>query len=228
MKNRVILITGANRGIGLAIVEAMSSNEKDTVLLGCRDISLGEEACGNLQNNVHPVHLDLNDIDGLSSSLDKIVGTYGAIDVLINNAGVLYENGLLDIDAKELKGAIDVNLLGPLELTKLCLPSMIKKNYGRIINMSSGWGSFTDGLTGPFSYSLTKAALNALTLISARDLPKNVKVNSMCPGWVRTRMGGEGATRSVEEGADTAVWLANSDENGASGKFFRDREQIPW
>ena len=105
---------------------------------------------------------------------------------------------------------------------------MIQRGYGRIVNVSSGWGSFAEGLTGPAAYSITKAALNALTVTLARELPPNVKVNSICPGWVRTRMGGSEATRSPEEGAETALWLATLPEDGPSGGFYRDNNLINW
>jgi NAD(P)-dependent dehydrogenase (short-subunit alcohol dehydrogenase family) len=105
---------------------------------------------------------------------------------------------------------------------------MITRGFGRIVNLSSGWGAFAEGLTGPAAYSVSKAALNALTLSLSKDLPQNVKVNSMCPGWVRTRMGGSGASLSPEEGADTAIWLATLPEDGPNGGFFRRRKPINW
>jgi NAD(P)-dependent dehydrogenase (short-subunit alcohol dehydrogenase family) len=108
------------------------------------------------------------------------------------------------------------------------VPSMIASGYGRIVNVSSGWGSFAEGMGGPGAYGVTKAALNALTVRLAKELPSTVKVNAMCPGWVRTRMGGPSATRSPEEGADTAVWLSTLPEDGPTGGFFRDREPIEW
>lgn len=94
--------------------------------------------------------------------------------------------------------------------------------------MSSGWGSFAEGLTGPVAYSVSKAALNATTLVLAQALGQKVKVNAACPGWVRTRMGGMAASRSVEEGADTPVWLATLPDDGPTGGFFRDRRLIEW
>ncbi len=105
---------------------------------------------------------------------------------------------------------------------------MIKRGYGRIVNISSGWGSFGEGLTGPISYSVSKAALNALTKNISKDLPANVLINSMCPGWVKTRMGGSAAPRTPAEGARTAVWLVTLPENGPNGGFFRDQKSIPW
>jgi len=105
---------------------------------------------------------------------------------------------------------------------------MSARGYGRIVNVSSGWGSFAEGMGGPGLYGVTKAALNALTVRLAKELPSTVKVNAMCPGWVRTRMGGQSATRSPDEGADTAIWLATLSDDGPTGGFFRDRKPIEW
>jgi NAD(P)-dependent dehydrogenase (short-subunit alcohol dehydrogenase family) len=104
----------------------------------------------------------------------------------------------------------------------------IGRKYGRIVNLSSGWGSFPEGMGGPGLYGVTKASLNALTIRLSKELPPAIKVNAMCPGWVRTRMGGQGATHSPDEGADTAVWLATLPDKGPTGGFFRDRKPIDW
>ena len=104
---------------------------------------------------------------------------------------------------------------------------MQKQNFGRIINVSSGWGSFNEGLEGPAPYSISKATLNALTKVLAKELQDNVTINSMCPGWVHTRMGGENAPLTPEQGADTIVWLANQSDT-INGQFFRDRQPINW
>lgn len=119
-------------------------------------------------------------------------------------------------------------LRGPYYLIRATVPGMKERGWGRIVNLSSGWGSFNEGLGGPNGYGLTKAALNAMTLTLARELPTCIKINTMCPGWVRTRMGGAGATLTPEQGADTAIWLALLPESGPSGGFFRDRKAISW
>jgi NAD(P)-dependent dehydrogenase (short-subunit alcohol dehydrogenase family) len=105
---------------------------------------------------------------------------------------------------------------------------MKERGWGRIVNLSSGWGAFAEGLEGPTAYSVSKAALNALTVSAAQALGTQVKVNAACPGWVRTRMGGAAAPRSVAEGADTPIWLATLPDDGPTGGFFRDRRRIEW
>lgn len=225
---RVILVTGGNRGIGLAIVKGLARSADDIVLLGCRNIEEGQQIANEIGLNTKAVKIDLTNREELKKNIAKILFDYERVDVLVNNAGVLNEGSFEDISLEDIDDSLRVNTLGPLELIRAVLPAMRKNNYGRIINLSSGWGSFDDGLTGPFSYSFAKASLNALTLTVARSLPKHIKINSMCPGWVRTRMGGQMATRSPEEGAETAIWLANSDEDGPSGGFFRDKRLIEW
>lgn len=121
-----------------------------------------------------------------------------------------------------------VMLHGPYQLMQAAVPEMGARGYGRVVNMSSDWGSFHEGLHGPGAYGVAKAGLNALTLAAARQAPEGVKINAMCPGWVRTRMGGSGATRTPEQGADTALWLATLPEDGPNGGFFRDRKPLAW
>jgi NAD(P)-dependent dehydrogenase (short-subunit alcohol dehydrogenase family) len=121
------------------------------------------------------------------------------------------------------------NTLGPLQLIQAVVPHMKARGYGRIVNLSSGAGQLADMGGGFPAYRMSKAALNALTRIAAAELgPGDIKINAMCPGWVKTAMGGPGATRSVEKGAETAVWLATLPADGPTGGFFRDRKPIPW
>jgi NAD(P)-dependent dehydrogenase (short-subunit alcohol dehydrogenase family) len=222
------LVTGANRGIGLAIAARLATHSDIQVLLGSRNPQAGEVAAASITGNVAPVALDLSDQFRLKNQYAAIVADHGEVDILVNNAGVLEEGNLLEVSDEKFQSSLRINFLAVFDLMRLAVPGMIKRQYGRIVNVSSGWGSFAEGLTGPAAYSVSKAALNALTLSLAKDLPHNVKVNSMCPGWVRTRMGGEGASRSPEEGADTAIWLATLPESGPSGGIFRDRQAVDW
>ncbi len=226
MKKRTILVTGGNRGIGLASVLGLSEKSHDTILLASRDLSLSAFETTKLPSNVISVKLDLQNEMIIQNDLDLILSKYPRIDVLINNAGILIEKNWSNLTNEELLNSMQVHFMAPFQLIKKILPEMIKNNYGRIINVSSGWGSFEDNLKGPLAYSVSKAALNALTLNLSHQLPRNVKINSMCPGWVHTRMGGPEAPRTPTKGAETILWLCNLDEDGPSGKFFRDKKMI--
>lgn len=214
------LVTGANRGIGLAIAEGLVGRGLE-VLLGARDRSAGEKAARRI--GAAALQLDVADPASVLRALEEA----GPVDVLVNNAGVLGSGGVLD-DPEDFAESMAVMVEGPYLLMHHLTPRMVARRYGRIVNVSSGWGAFSDGVGGPGGYGVAKAALNALTVAAARSLPNSVKVNAMCPGWVRTRMGGAGANRSVEEGADTALWLATLGAAGPTGGFFRDRKRIDW
>jgi NAD(P)-dependent dehydrogenase (short-subunit alcohol dehydrogenase family) len=227
-RTRIALVTGANRGIGLAIVAGLAKHSDIKVLLGSRNLNDGKKAAADIRGQVVAVPLDLSDHAQLQKQYAALVAAHGDVDILVNNAGVLEEGNFLEVGVEKLQLSLRVNFLAPFDLMRMAVPGMVKRNYGRIVNVSSGWGSFAEGLSGPTAYSVSKAALNALTVSLAKDLPRHVKVNSMCPGWVRTRMGGEGASLSPEAGADTAIWLATLPENGGSGGFFRERRRIEW
>jgi NAD(P)-dependent dehydrogenase (short-subunit alcohol dehydrogenase family) len=222
MTKHSALVTGANRGIGAAIVAALSARGDIHVLAAARkpdDIKASD--------HVTPVKLDLSTAASRKADIAAILEAH-AVDILINNAGVLHNGALLELADDKLANSIEVNYLAPIDLIRASVPGMVKRGYGRIVNLSSGWGSFEEGLNGPPSYSMTKAALNGLTLSLSHELPANVKVNSCCPGWVRTDMGGPNATLSTEQGAETPVWLATLPDDGPSGGFFRDKKKIGW
>ncbi|MCY4207507.1 MAG: SDR family NAD(P)-dependent oxidoreductase [Roseovarius sp.] len=214
------LVTGANRGIGLAIAKGLVERGCD-VFMGCRNLAAGKKAA--LKIGATALQLDVAD----SNSIACAVKEAGSVDILVNNAGILGSGNLLN-DPADFNDSMQVMVYGPYLLMHYLVPHMVGQGYGRIVNVSSGWGSFYDGVAGPGSYGVAKAALNALTVATARTLSGNVKVNAMCPGWVRTRMGGPGASRSPEQGADTALWLASLDRDGPTGRFFRDRKMIKW
>jgi NAD(P)-dependent dehydrogenase (short-subunit alcohol dehydrogenase family) len=210
-----ILITGANRGIGLATARQLAKLGH-SVLLGSRDLKAGEAAAASLRGpapnasplDVTPIHLDLADPATIDAAVDSIERSGRSLDVLVNNAGVLHERPLLELTDRQIADSLAVHLTGPIRLMRALVPGMIARGYGRIVNVSSGWGSFAEGMGGPGAYGVTKAALNALTVRLSKELPAAVKINAMCPGWVRTRMGGDAADRTPDEGAATAVWLA--------------------
>jgi NAD(P)-dependent dehydrogenase (short-subunit alcohol dehydrogenase family) len=201
------------------------------VLLGSRDQRDSEAAAETLRLrglDVETIHIDLSSTSTLDAAVEEIEKSGRPVDVLINNAGVLHEKPVLELTDAEIADSIAVHVTGPIRLLRALAPRMVERGYGRIVNVSSGCGSFAEGLGGPGFYGVTKAALNALTVRLAKELPPTVKVNAMCPGWVRTRMGGQSATRTPDEGADTAVWLATLPDDGPTGGFFRDRKPIAW
>lgn len=221
MTSRTALVTGGNRGIGLAIAEGLTAKDI-RVIIGARDLAAGQEAAEKVGGDA--IQLDMADP---ASVFDAVYEAGRNVDIVINNAGVLFDDRLID-DPKGFETSMAVMVHGPYHLIRALAPNMVERGWGRIVNVSSEWGSFADGLGGPNAYGVAKAALNALTLRLSRELPPSVKINAMCPGWVRTRMGGPGATRSPEEGADTALWLATLPEDGPTGGFFRDRKPIAW
>ncbi len=232
-QKKIALVTGANRGIGLEICRQLAQ-EETLVILTSRDEKKGQLALEKIDPRgekviFHP--LDVNDADSISRIVPFIESGYGTLDILINNAAVLLDEhtSAQEVDMTIIRQTIETNVIGPFKLIQSILPLMKKENFGRIVNLSSGMGAL-NGMTGDSAgYRISKTALNALTKILASELSgSNILVNTMCPGWVRTDMGGPNASRSVEEGADTAIWLANLPDDGPSGKFFRDRKEISW
>ncbi|KIT16825.1 SDR family NAD(P)-dependent oxidoreductase [Jannaschia aquimarina] len=217
---RRVLVTGGNRGIGRAIAAGLVEQGLD-VILTSRDAEAGAEVAREIGARSQP--LDLMS----EASIQEAVARSGEVDVLVNNAGVLWDEGLFE-DPDHFEASMGVMVRAPYLLMRALLPGMEARGYGRVVNLSSGWGSFAEGIGGGGAYGVAKAALNALTVRAAGTAPTGVKINAMCPGWVRTRMGGASATRSPEEGAETAIWLATLSEDGPTGGFFRDRRPIAW
>ncbi len=227
---RTVLVTGANRGIGLAASRALARHGL-RVVLTARRMEDAVEAARELRVEdveVEPEQLDLASEESVQACATRLERAGRHIDVLVNNGAVLFEGDVLSTRSEDLARSVEVNLLGALWCCRAFVPGMVARKYGRVVNVSSGWGSFAEGLDGPASYSITKAALNALTVSLARTTTGDVKVNACSPGWVRTRMGGAGADRSPEEGANVIVWLATLPGEGPDGGFFRDRESIAW
>jgi NAD(P)-dependent dehydrogenase (short-subunit alcohol dehydrogenase family) len=230
---RVVLITGANRGIGLESARQLAARRWH-VVVSARDEDSGRHCVRVLASEGgHATFLPL-DVSS-SASVQAAGRTFTSVaehlDVLINNAGIFPDKGLniLNLPRVRLDQTFQTNTFGPLEVTQTFLPLLRKSSAARVINVSSGYGQL-DGLSPDEpSYCLSKLALNGLTILLAAALQGDgIAVNSMCPGWVRTAMGGPNASRSVEEGADTAVWLADEAPQELTGKFFRDRREIPW
>lgn len=228
LKGRTALVTGANRGIGRAIVQGLVAQNDLRVLAAARRREDAEAVAAEIGGDCQGVALDLSDADVVVADVRSIQTEHGAIDILVNNAAVMQDGDGLEIGPGEFRHSIEVNAIAPFALIHALGAGMRDRDWGRVVNVSSGWGSFAEGLGGPIAYSVSKATLNALTVSFARTLGPTVKVNACCPGWVRTRMGGEAATRLPEEGADTPIWLATLADDGPTGGFFRDREPIEW
>ena len=214
------LVTGGNRGLGHAIAQGLIARGC-RVTIGARDVGEGQVAAEAL--GAQFARIDLQDPETYFAAVMEAQG----FDILVNNAGVLGEASLLSSES-DYDLAMEVMVTAPLDLIRLNAARWRETGWGRVVNISSGWGAHAEGLEGPGAYGVAKAALNALTRALARDLPDGVKINACCPGWVKTRMGGAGATLTPEEGADTPVWLALLSDDGPSGGFFRERKPIGW
>jgi NAD(P)-dependent dehydrogenase (short-subunit alcohol dehydrogenase family) len=227
---RVALVTGGNRGIGLEVVRQLLGRGLE-VVLASRDRRAGEEAARELVREgpaLRVEELDVGSDSSVRGCASRLEGDGLIVDVLVNNAGVYPGGDLLADSPDALAEAVNVNFFGAVRTARAWMPGMLRRGYGRIVNLSTGYGSFGEGLGGPPAYAVSKAALNALTVRLAAAARGDVKVNAVCPGWVRTRMGGEAAPRSVRKGAEGVVWLATLDAAGPNGGFFRDRRPVPW
>ncbi len=225
MKKR-ILVTGGNRGIGKEICRQLVGMDHE-VILTARDQVKGEKVANELGALFLP--LDVSDEASIRSFLLEFKSQFGSLDVLINNAGIFIDGtkNVLDVDFETVQETLSTNVYGPWRLIQSLIGYLENSNDGRIVNISSGMGALND-LSGDHpAYRLSKTALNALTLMVHAQVGTQVAVNSMCPGWVRTDMGGSGASRPVEKGAETAVWLATSEEI-PRGKSLRDMQIIDW
>ena len=236
-ETRVALVTGANRGIGFEVARQLARLGIMTVLCS-RSLDKGKAAAEPLaaEGLVAPVvALDVTDQASVRAAIAETMGMFGRVDILVNNAGVMLDRSgtpnfvASTIEAEVVRATFEVNVLGPWAMSQAVLPIMRDQGYGRIVNVSSGMGQLSEmGAEHP-AYRMSKAALNALTRTLAAELGEGaIKVNSMCPGWVKTDMGGSDAPRTVEQGAETAVWLAMSPDDGPSGGFFRDKKPIAW
>jgi NAD(P)-dependent dehydrogenase (short-subunit alcohol dehydrogenase family) len=231
---KTVLVTGANKGIGYEIVRQMA-RAGWRVFLGARDRQRGEQARARLAEeklNVDFLELDVSRPESIAQAAERLTGELSSLDALVNNAGVLNDEGasIVNIDPDLIHRTLDTNTFGPLRLTQRLLPLLEKAaDGGRVINLSSGLGQLDDMEDGYPAYGLSKTALNVVTRKFASALKgKKIAVNSVCPGWVKTDMGGAGAHRTVEQGADTVVWLATEAPSELTGQFLRDRKPLPW
>jgi len=238
-KEKIALVTGGNRGIGQPIVRGLAKIPGTTVIFTSRKEDEGKKALEDFQKegfkNVVFHQLDGEDDASINRLIQDIVKQYKRVDWLVNNAAIFpeYNVSFAKTDIEKVKQGFNVNTLCPLKLCMAFVPKMKENGYGRVINMSSGAGQLSDMNGQHVAYRLSKVSLNALTKIindELKDVP-NVLVNSMCPGFVKTDMTGGAnsrATRTPEQGAATAIWLATLGADGPRGGFFRDEESIPW
>jgi NAD(P)-dependent dehydrogenase (short-subunit alcohol dehydrogenase family) len=227
---RVALVSGGNRGIGLEICRQLADRGV-AVILGSRDEGAGREATETLAGSVVAYQLDVANEESVGRLASFVEEEFGRLDILVNNAGISNDEGQrgVDADLSRVRAALETNLLGAWRLCEVAIPLMRRENYGRVVNISTGLAALEDMGGGWPGYRVSKTALNALTRILASELRgSGILVNSVCPGWVQTEMGGYGAPRPVEEGADTPVWAATLPKGGPTGGFFRDRRPIPW
>lgn len=227
---KTVIVTGANRGIGFEICNQLGAMGHQ-VIVTARNVRRGVEASSKLRDkgyNTHFFQLDVEEEKSIKLFVQEFNRFQPHVDVLINNAAILRDNGLhlRDLPVKVLDRMMKINLNGPLLLTRSLLPLLKMSPDPRVINMSSRMGAFSKMGGGNPAYRLTKTTLNALTCIFAAEEP-DITFNAVCPGWVKSGMGGNAATRTPEQGAETPVWLA-TDDKIPSGKFFRDKQEIEW
>jgi NAD(P)-dependent dehydrogenase (short-subunit alcohol dehydrogenase family) len=229
---RIALVTGGNRGIGFEVCRQLA-HRGFTVILGSRDRAKGEQAAAQLAQAHLPVlahQLDVTDSASIERLRQHVATTYRHLDVLVNNAAILYDTwqDAVTADLQVVQEALDTNTFGAWRMCQAFIPLLRQSLQGRIVNVSSEAGALTSMGGGTLAYALSKAALNAITRMLAAELKETgIVVNAVCPGWVATDMGGPGG-RPADRGAAGVVWAATLPESGPSGGFFRDRQALPW
>jgi NAD(P)-dependent dehydrogenase (short-subunit alcohol dehydrogenase family) len=229
---KTALITGANKGIGHEVARQLAAKGFQ-VFVGARNAKAGRKATEEITKkcgNATFLEIDVADNDSVTKAAREFSNIADRLDVLVNNAGIIVDgdDAILEISDDLFRKTIETNTLGALQVTRAFAPLLRKSKAPRVVNVSSGGGQLTGGADGwAPAYCISKTALNGVTVQLAAALPK-FAVNSVCPGWVRTEMGGENANRSVEEGAETIVWLTSEAPQDLTGKFLRDRKEIPW
>jgi NAD(P)-dependent dehydrogenase (short-subunit alcohol dehydrogenase family) len=226
---RITLVTGGNRGLGLGVARVLAGRG-ETVVAGCRDTARGVEGVRGIAGDVHVMRLDVTDPGTIADTIDAIGRRWGRLDVLVNNAAVHYDTwqSAASADFRVVSEALNTNLVGAWHTASAAIPLLRRSASARIVNVSSEAGSLSSMGAGAPAYSVSKAALNALTRVLAAELRRDgILVNSVCPGWVATDMGGAGG-RSVEAGAASILWAVDLPNDGPTGGFFRDGRPLPW
>ncbi|MGZ4966646.1 MAG: SDR family NAD(P)-dependent oxidoreductase [Chthoniobacterales bacterium] len=224
---KTALITGANKGIGFEVARQLAAKGFH-VFVGARNAKAGQKAAEEISAKF--LEIDVSKNNSVIAAARELAKQVDRLDVLVNNAGIIVDGDerILDDSDEIVRETFETNTLGPLRVTRAFAALLAKSKAPRVINVSSSGGQLADGADGwAPAYCISKTALNGVTVQLAAALPK-AAVNSVCPGWVRTDMGGANATKSVEEGADTIVWLASEAPHKISGKFIQNRKEIPW
>ena len=227
IENRVALVTGANRGIGREVARQLMERGWHAILTA-RDQSKGRNAADEL--GAEFVQLDVGSEASIDRCFRSVEATHGRLDALINNAAIYYDTWQrgMDADLNVVREAFETNLFGSWRACRAAIPLMQRHGWGRIVNVSSGDGSLSSMSGGTPAYSVSKAALNALTRVLAGELRgTGILVNSVCPGWVATDMGGPGG-RPVQAGGASVMWAVVLDDKGPTGGFFRDGRPVAW
>jgi NAD(P)-dependent dehydrogenase (short-subunit alcohol dehydrogenase family) len=236
-QKRIALVTGANKGIGFEVARQLA-RKGFHVFLGARNEKAGQAAADKLRSEgakedyaeITFLKIDVSKPDSIRHAAEEFSTKSDSLDTLVNNAGILLDDDkdVLTIRPEIFETTLRTNTLGALLVSQAFVPFLKKSAVPRIVNVSSGGGQLTDGADGwAPAYCISKTALNGVTSQLAAALPK-FAVSSVCPGWVRTDMGGTNATRSIAEGATGIVWLAADAPQSETGKFWRDRKVIPW
>jgi NAD(P)-dependent dehydrogenase (short-subunit alcohol dehydrogenase family) len=231
-KNKIALVTGANKGIGYEIARQLAEKGFH-VFIGARNADAGKHAAASIQKNggsAEFLEIDVSDRTSIENAAKVLSASADHLDVLVNNAAIMEDDGsVTKVKDEVFLRTLTTNTLGPLRVTQAFRSLLEKSGSASVINLSSGLGQLNDmGDSNP-TYSISKTALNAVTRQFAAALrDKGITVNSVCPGWVKTDMGGPNAPRTVQQGADTVTWLATEAPRDVTGQFLRDRRQIPW
>ncbi len=232
METKIALVTGGNRGIGFAITQGLLEKGYE-VIITSRSLDKAKQAVEKLNSigKVIPIELDVADDNSINKALESLRTKVDHLDVLINNAGIYPDEGvnILTIPRDLLDLTLNANTFGAIRMVQAFLPLLQKSPDARVINVSSSYGEI-NGLSADVpSYCLSKLALNGGTIMLAQALrSQKIAVNAICPGWVKTDMGGDSAPRTPEQGADTAIWLATEAPRNHTGKFWRDRKVISY
>lgn len=228
-REKIALVTGANKGIGFEIARQLAAR-RFRVFVGARNEKAGREAAKKIGHGATFLELDVSKPDSIRRAAVEFGKSAKHLDVLVNNAGIIVDGdeAILKTTPEQFEQTARTNALGPLLVAQAFQPFLAGSSAPRIVNVSSGGGQLTDGADGwAPAYCISKTTLNGVTVQLAAALPQ-FAVNAVCPGWVRTDMGGANATRSVADGAAGIVWLAAEASQNLTAKFFRDRKEIPW